>query len=192
MPAYTTVEFIFPKESNTPEFVDRFYRSLFIGGVSFEKAHAWGCSPEMPLDKIIEWNQIKLDADFELGYDQDVSEDYRQILLSGTPFSECRVFILNATESIDFHLIFTESEVSIESIEFAQKISESVWNIMEPTLIQTSDELGDSTLISEYKRGIPATCEHFCFVEEKCKTIPQQELNYVGLERGYLVTADSL
>jgi hypothetical protein len=191
MPAYTTVEFVFPKESNTPEFVEQFYRSLFVSGVSFEKVHAWGCSPEMPLDKIIEWNQIKLNADFELGYDQDVSEDYRQILLSGTPFSECRVFVLNTIESIDFHLIFPESEASKESIAFAQKLSESVWNIMTPIIIQTTDELGDSTLISEYKKGTPASCEYFCFVEDKSRAIPQQELNYVGLERGYLVTADS-
>jgi len=142
----------------------------------------------MTLDEIIEWNQDKLDMDFELGCDQDVSEAYRQILISGTPFQECRVFILNSSDAIEFHMIFPESKASSESIDFAQRISESVWNLMQPILIQTTDELDDSTSILEYKNGAPASCRYFCFVEENSHAISTQNIRYVRLKRGYLGT----
>src|SRR6266404_865946 len=92
MPAYTTVRFQFGKESRDA-LVRSFYKAFTSEGLAFSRVHAWGCRPDLTLDDIIEWNQQKLDEDFELGYDEDVSHDYRQVLLADHPFSECRVYI---------------------------------------------------------------------------------------------------
>jgi len=110
MPAYITVAFEFPKNSKL-ELVRRFYGHFVSESVSFSGVFEWGCSPDLSMEQIIEWNQQKLNEDFKLGYDEDVSNDYRQVLFSVPPFTECRVFILNGSEWVSFHCIVPECEI---------------------------------------------------------------------------------
>jgi hypothetical protein len=96
----------------------------------FSRVHAWGCRPDLTLEEIIEWNQQKLDEDFELGYDQDVSHDYRQILLAGHPFSECRAYIMNGRRSLAFNCIVPESEISSHDCDLLVRVADRVWSTL--------------------------------------------------------------
>jgi len=80
MPAYTTIEFGFLKKNLSARFVQDLYSAFHCHGIEFDKVFAWGCSENLQLPDIIAWNQSKLDANFKLGYNEDVSNNYRQIL----------------------------------------------------------------------------------------------------------------
>jgi hypothetical protein len=139
MPAYTTVRFQFGKESRGA-LVRSFYKAFTSEGLAFSRVHAWGCRPDLTLEEIIEWNQQKLDEDFELGYDEDVSHDYRQVLLADHPFSECRVYILNGRLSFSFHCIVPESEISSHNCAPLVRVADRVWSTLP---VKSIDSFGE-------------------------------------------------
>jgi hypothetical protein len=143
MPAYTTVAFQFRKESRG-DLVRRFYEAFSSEGLIFSRVHAWGCDPSMGLEEIIEWNQQKLDEDFILGYDDDVSNDYRQVHLAGHTFSECRIYIMNGRLSVAFHCIVPEAEVSPHSCSCLLRAADRVWSTLPVKCIDSFGECEDS------------------------------------------------
>lgn len=190
MPAYVSVSYVFEKESLSSEFVKQFYQSLFVNRVGFEKVFPWGCPPDMLLADIISWNQAKLDANFSLGFSDDVSLNYRQVLLSGSPFSECRVFIHNLFDSIVMHMIFPECEATAESLAFVQDVSASVWRRMKPEFIQTVCEMGDPVSLEEFRSGELPACTFFCFIKSKPAGHKLEAYDLSEVENGYLIKAN--
>jgi len=112
MPAYFSLIVSVKKEKLTDNLFGDFVSLLtdsgfkYVGGLrDYENA---------PLSDIIDWNTDLLSKDFELGYSEDVSADYRQIVWKYRRFSSVRLFISNTKEDDYFtlNLIIPESEVT--------------------------------------------------------------------------------
>lgn len=166
MPAYTTFQFSILREDLYPKLVEDFYDAMQVDGVTFDKVFAWGCTDNMPLAEIIEWNQQKLDSNFILGYTEDVSNDFRQILLKGTTFDECRLFIGNYTNHFSFHMIIPECEVCYDNrnLDVIKKVVLSVVEKLPVFVVQSYDEMSDSATVKQMKSGVLPTIEHFGYV----------------------------
>ncbi|WP_027872944.1 hypothetical protein [Spongiibacter marinus] len=166
MPAYTTFEFSFSRDDLHPQFVEAFYAALQVDGVTFDKVFAWGCGEDMALPEIIHWNQARLDDNFRLGDDDDISLNYRQILLKGTGFEECRVFIGNYSEYIVFFLIVPEHELDEGRASLAKinAMCRAVITAMPVCLIQTYGELDEPDTLIEVEKGAAPSFLHGGFV----------------------------
>ncbi len=121
MPAYTTISFEFDKRARN-RLVSEFYAAFLGDGVTFDRVFPWGCEPDLSYQQIVDWNQDKLIADFRLGYTRDVSHDFRQMLITVHPFSECRLFLMNMDTSIEFHCIIPENEINTENAGSARRL----------------------------------------------------------------------
>lgn len=84
------------------------YTALIRCGLSFKSGYYEAENDSMAA--IIRWNQKRLDENFELGYTEHCSHDYKQVLFAFGGFSEVRVFIHNIKESdsVFFTLIIPE------------------------------------------------------------------------------------
>jgi len=96
VPAYYAVSFHYDRAAVGRDYLGVLYETMLQGGFSFGGVLAWGCPGDLTLDEIIRWNQERFDRDFKLGLDEDISHDYRQILLRHPCYAECRVIVLNA------------------------------------------------------------------------------------------------
>ncbi len=112
MPAYFSLIVSVKKEKLTDNLFKDFVIMLtdsgfkYIGGIrEYENAR---------LSDIILWNTNLLSKDFELGYSEDASADYRQIVWKYRRFSSVRLFVCNSKEDDYFtiNLIIPESEVT--------------------------------------------------------------------------------
>lgn len=166
MPAYATVEFEILRKNLTETLVKEFYDSFFVHGLNFEKVFAWGCDENLQIEEVIAWNQEKLNNNFKLGFTQDVSHNYRQILISGSPYSECRLFITNYGESFSFHVIVPEDEMHSENIDLLLKASENVWNTLPIEIIQSYGELNDRYRIADIQSANEVSIELFAFISQ--------------------------
>lgn len=166
MPAYTTFEFSFSRDDLHPHFVEAFYAALHVDGVTFDKVFAWGCDEDMTLADIVLWNQARLDDNFRLGDDDDISLNYRQILLKGTGFEECRVFIGNYSEYIVFFLIVPEHELDegIVSLAKIDAIIRSVQAALPVFVIQSYGELEEPNSVMAIAGGECPVVLHGGFV----------------------------
>ena len=152
MPAYTTVAFQFAKHS-AKDLVRSVYEAFDASGLAFDQVHAWGCDASLTLEEITEWNERKLGDDFEqLGFGVDVSNDYRQILLAGHPFSECRLYILNSSDSLAFHCIVPESEITARNCESIREAADRVWSTLPVQSIDSFGEWADDDLTQPASR----------------------------------------
>lgn len=109
MPAYFSVEFQYTKKDIGK--IGKIYNALIDCGLKFKSGYYE--SENDSWEDIIAWNQGKFADDFELGYEEHHSHDYKQMLFDFYDFSEVRLFILNvhgATE-ISFHLIIPEADL---------------------------------------------------------------------------------
>lgn len=64
---------------------------------------------------IISWNEKKLQSDFHLGFDEDFSNDFRQVYLDYHDFSQVRFFVLNLEEhdELYFEIIIPEADLIV-------------------------------------------------------------------------------
>lgn len=76
LPAYFSISFCFRKNDVTGNLVHGFYESLFKCGLSFKSGYRG--SEADTLEVIADWNQKKLDDNFELGDTEHYSHDYKQ------------------------------------------------------------------------------------------------------------------
>lgn len=109
MPAYFSVEFQYTKKDIGK--IREIYNALLACGLKFKSGY-YG-SENDSWDDIIAWNQSKFDDDFELGYEEHYSHDFKQILFDFYDFSEVRLFIVNlhGASEISFHLIIPEADL---------------------------------------------------------------------------------
>jgi len=195
MPAYMSTEFIFLRSKLTETTIRDFYGAIQVNGIKFDKVFAWGCSEELSLGEIIQWNQEKLDSGFELGTAEDVSNDYRQILLAGTPYAVCRVIVFNSMESDDediytdtfsFCIIVPHSDIYEHGDKWLKEIAESVWARMPVSLIRTYGEIDDGPNYDEVQKGELVNTRLFSYILDEHFS-DEYERKYISkqVSRGY-------
>ncbi len=110
MPAYFSIIFEIKKENLYDELYKDFIKILEREGFVF-KSGFWGFE-DTPLEDIIAWNSSKLKEDFEIGYYEHFSNDYKQICWDYCSFSEVRHFIMNnkGSDTFTFEIIIPEDD----------------------------------------------------------------------------------
>jgi hypothetical protein len=187
MPAYTTIVCEFSKRDRG-ELVSRFYAAFLSKGVAFDGVFPWGCEPNMTLREIVDWNQAKLDSDFSLGYTQDVSHDYRQIVLKVRTFRKCRLFLINGKTSIEFHCIVPENEITMRNCQPFLDASLRAWSQLPVKAIESYGESDANVGSAAINAGTPPSMRLFAIVDhEVCKHGYSSDLDITKLDRGYLL-----
>jgi hypothetical protein len=110
MPPYYSLNFGVRDTNIQPGLVASVYEAIFAAGFPFAGVASRGCSSEMKLDVIVDWNQQRWERKFVLGFKDHGSLDYRQILLAHPLYSHCRLYIYGRDRQ--FVLIVPEAEVS--------------------------------------------------------------------------------
>lgn len=180
MPAYTTVEFRFAKTSSAG-LVRKVYDAFSSEGLLFSHVLAWGCDPNISLEEVIDWNQGKLDQGFELSRNEDISNNYRQILLSGHPFTECRLFILPQADDIAFHCIISEDQISELNSDSIQNAADRIWETLPVEAIDSYGEWLDDDLA-------PPAARIFAYVDNVTPAMQPERFNIQSLTRGCRLT----
>ncbi len=83
----------------------------------------WGYE-EDSLEETIEWNQRKLEADFNLGFTEHCSHDYKQVVYKLSGYSEVRGFWMNnypEDGEFTYEIIIPESDVLAKGYPFSFK-----------------------------------------------------------------------
>ncbi|MCR4638685.1 hypothetical protein [Ruminococcus sp.] len=130
------------------------------------------------IEDIMEWNQKKLEEDFELGYDEDASNDYKQMRFEYDGFSEFRGFIMNESPirgEYTFTLLIPQEEVHVEgdtykkeAVEKLKAIASKLWILPKTRTMQTELELGEGiTPEMDIKEGAAPSACPFAIVSEK-------------------------
>lgn len=187
MPAYTTISCSFDKRDRSG-LVRAFYDAFFVDDVAFAGVFAWGCDADLTLDEIVEWNQTKLDADFILGYSQDVSHDYRQVLVAVEPFSECRLILSNSESEIAFRCIVPEVEINPSNAERIEQACRRVWEQLPFQVVESYGELGADVGRTAIQSGHPPSADLFAMIDYDCAKMDYAaRFNIERLPRGYLL-----
>lgn len=177
MPAYFNLSVQFRRDSLYPTFVKDFYTELDKAGMKFFSGY-WGYE-EDSLEETIEWNQRKLEADFNLGFTEHCSHDYKQVVYKLSGYSEVRGFWMNnypEDGEFTYEIIIPESDVLAkgypvsfkeERIEELLGFSKRVWQFPPVRAIQTGLEIeDDSTSLAELAQGGCPNAWPFAIVEE--------------------------
>lgn len=171
MPAYFTIIFELNKSKTV---IKDFCNALLDAGLVFKSGY---CGFENDsFDDIVAWNQNKLDNNFQLGYTEHYSHDFKQMLFDFSDFSEVRLFVMNDKKSstFDFHLIMPEDDFvewekskggyiphnKTEKMDLLKVIAKFMWNSLEILALQTAWECSD----------YPPKAKNI-----SCKTRPQTE-----------------
>lgn len=177
MPAYFNLSVQFRRDALYPTFVKDFYTMLDKAGMKFQSGY-WGYE-EDSLEKTIEWNQRKLEEDFNLGFTEHHSHDYKQAVYQFGSYSEVRGFWMNDyPEDREFthEIIIPESDVLAEGypvrfkeerIEELLGFSKGIWQFPPVRAIQTGLEIeDDSAGLAELAQGGCPNIWPFAIVEE--------------------------
>lgn len=177
MPAYFNLSVLFRRNGLYPTFVKDFYTMLDKAGMKFRSGY-WGFE-EDSLEETIEWNQQKLEEDFNLGFTEHHSHDYKQVIYRFGGYSEVRGFWMNnypEDGEFTYEIIIPESDVLAkgypvsfkeESIEELLGFSKRVWQFPPVRAIQTGLEIeDDSASLAELTQGGCPNAWPFAIVEE--------------------------
>lgn len=130
------------------------------------------------IEDIMDWNQKKLEEDFELGYDEDSSNDYKQMCFNYGGFSEVRGFIMNEAPirgEYTFTLLIPQEEVHVEgdtykkeAVEKLKALAAKLWILPKTRTVQTELELGEGIVPEmDIKEGAEPSACPFAIVSEK-------------------------
>ncbi len=130
------------------------------------------------LEDIMEWNQKKLEEDFELDYDENADNDYKQMCFSYGGFSEVRGFIMNEEPirgEYIFILLIPQEEVHAEghtyrkeAVEKLKALAAKLWILPKTKTVQTQLELGEDIVPEiDIKEGAEPSACPFAIVSEK-------------------------
>ncbi|MEZ6140915.1 MAG: hypothetical protein R3B84_10120 [Zavarzinella sp.] len=187
MPGYTSITWEFSKQERH-QLVSRFYAAFMDDNLSFDGVFPWGCDPAMPYDEIVKWNQSKLDSDFTLGFTQDVSHDYRQIMLRVSPFSSCRVFLMNLETRIEFHCIVPEDEITLENCGPILQASLRTWSQLPVLVIESFGEIDANVGSFQIASGKSPSTALFALVDQDYgKFANNRDIEATALQRGCLL-----
>ena len=163
MPAYYSVGFQHERASVRPGFLRDLYATMLSGEFAYGGVLAWGCRGDLTLDAVIDWNQERLDRDFELGYTEHVSNNYRQILLLNHRYRECRVLVLHESRQVD--VIVPEADViGAGQLDPLKRLAVAVWQTGLFVSVQTYGELGAATPYAALQTGEPPSMSPIAIV----------------------------
>lgn len=111
MPAYYSYDFYVKKAS--------FFKGMFrnfveeLSGLGFKFTEGIREHKDNSIEEIIEWNEQKIADDYELGYEENSVNDFKQCCFDYNGYSHVRLFILNYKEDDYFQMfiIIPEDEV---------------------------------------------------------------------------------
>ncbi len=178
MPAYFSISFELNKSKTA---IKDFCNSLIDAGFVFKSGY-WGFENDS-FDDIVAWNQDKLDNNFQLGYTEHYSHDYKQMLFDFSDFSEVRLFVTNDRKSstFEFDLIIPEYDFvewiknndkhiphnKFEKMDLLKVIAKTMWNSLEILAIQTAWECSDCPPKAKHiSSKIKPQIEPFCIIKE--------------------------
>ncbi|MGO4501105.1 hypothetical protein AB4114_35235 [Paenibacillus sp. 2RAB27] len=111
MPPYFSVEVGYSHKSLNKNFVDRICSFIFT---KFPFKNGYWNSESNSLLEIINWNQQLLEKRFILGYDEHVSNNYKQLLLSSELYTHMRMYWGYRNDKISLSIIIPEYEILVE------------------------------------------------------------------------------
>ena len=175
MPAYFNLSLQFNRSELYPGFVKDVSSALERAGLNFLSGH-WKAEQDSR-DEILRWNQQKLEQDFELGFTEHVSHDYKQTLYTFRDYSEVRGFWMNRypePNCFTYEIILPEEEILVsEGGEVFQKeheeillgLAERLWEFPYVHIIQTGLEGNDAaTGPGKMRAGILPNIQPFAIV----------------------------
>lgn len=202
MPAYFSLTFELNKSQDA---VSTFCETLIHSGLVFKSGY-WGFENDS-FDDIIIWNQKKLDEDFELGYTEHHSHDYKQMLFDFFDFSEVRLFVMNYRKkrTFSFELIVPEDDLldyteenegkysvrrKTERMEQLKSVAKKMWVGTAALAIQTGWEESDIPPSAvEIAKGIKPQIEPFCIINSSSYE-KEPALVYEYIERSGVLIED--
>lgn len=170
MPAYFSIEYSFPYDCFSSDFTRNIYETVFE---DFPFQSGYWNSEENSLEEIIAWNSKLLSEKSELGYDQHVKHNYKQILLQSHQFSHLRLFWMYRHDEVVLHLILPEDEIQLEDdsealnkIQIAPllHLSLKILKKYEVNMVQTYRELGEPAGLKDIADGEFPLTDPFSFV----------------------------
>lgn len=178
MPAYFSIDFQYKKSDLRSSTVKDFFEKLLSCGLLY-KSGFWDSEMDS-LEEMLVWNQRKLEDDFELGYTEHYSRDYKQMLFEFHDFSEVRLIVNNYSEnnSFSFCLIIPEDDFveyddmgNTKRLTHRMKLVEEfacrIWKTGDVCCIQTAWECSDCvTNIFDIMNGMEPLVEPFAIVPE--------------------------
>ncbi len=197
MPAYFSISFELNKSKTA---IKDFCNALIDAGLVFKSGY-WGFENDS-FDDIITWNQKLLDNNFQLGYKQHHSHDFKQMLFDFSDFSEVRLFIINNENSstFDFELIIPEDDFMeyekngneyiphnrTEKMELLKTLAKSMWNSLEILAIQTFWECSYCPpKAKKISNKIKPKAEPFCVIKNSSVVeklgLPFEEIGRTGV-----------
>ena len=164
MPAYFSMILQIKKENKYDDLISDLTDTLISNGFVYDRTD-YECG-DNSLSDVIKYNNAKLKDDFELGYYEHFSHDFRQIYWKFRDFSEVRQFYLNEKD-IDWFgccIIIPESDIITgaeggyafdpRATEALKSIAKALWRLDFVESIQTELELaGDAAELDELERG---------------------------------------
>lgn len=178
MPAYFSVSFELNKSKTA---IKDFCYALIDAGLIFKSGYLEFENDSF--DDIVAYNQNKLDHNFQLGYTEPFSHDFKQMLFIFSVFTEARLFVMNDKKSstFKFNLIIPEDDFvewtknndeyiahkKIEKMNLLKAVAKTLWNSLEILAIQTAWECSDCPPRAKYiSSKTKPQIEPFCIIKE--------------------------
>jgi hypothetical protein len=182
MPTYTSVNFFLSRVN----LYDDLVRDLY-GAVQVENVTIKPCNDDISLEKTIIWNQEKLNANFKPGPTTHYLDEYRQVRLIGTIYSECRLYIrIEYGEIFGFHIIVPDTEVLQHGYDILKSIAKSVVMQLPVDTISTGDEIEYHPATIELSDGQELVVQYFGYTKDEV-VLGINYVNTLALNGGYFI-----
>ncbi|WP_049945933.1 hypothetical protein [Butyrivibrio sp. LC3010] len=201
MPAYFSLVAECNKRNIYDTILKDFYDKLSMQGMKFLSGY-WDYM-DMPYEKIIAFNQEKLEECFRMSSEDDISSDYLQLLYEYKDLSEVRSFIMNNPEDGIFtiHIIIPEDELlTIEKGKISYddnkinnliRVAKGLWELPFVDIIQTFLELSDfPNNLESIKDGAPISAEPFAIVPDNFCEKVHKNAEAFEISGGFLIIAN--
>lgn len=175
MPAYFNISVQFSRKDIYHNFMNDFYAAVEQAGLLFRSGYY-----EETEKQIVQWNQQKIEQNFELGFTEHCIDDYKQSCFNFGNYSEVRGFWLNHYPEnglFTYEIIIPESDVlteedgSVFRKEVAYELlelSKKIWKFQYIKVIQTGLEFHDeATAVTDIEKGELPNITPFAIVEQK-------------------------
>ncbi len=200
MPAYFSLILEFSRKNICPGLMQNFQEALASAGLAFQSGY-WE-SEQDNLQSILNWNQKLLEQDFELGYDENVSHDYKQMLFRLDGFRHVRGFWMNrypVREEFSFALVIPEAELFgddvttlkesylPEKMQILRDLACQLWEVCPVMSIQTELELTGSCACYQdivYGKERPSAHPFAILPRNAAKTKDFMQFQKTSLHRG--------
>lgn len=182
MPTYTRISFSIKRSNLYDNLVRDFYDAVQVQNIT-----ASPCYEDISLEEAISRNQQKLDSKFRLGPTMGFSRDYSQIKLSGTIYTECRLYIRHGYDDhFGFYMIVPDSEVMQHGYDLLKTIAKSVVMKIPIESINSGDEIASKEATIELSTGEEMAIQYFGYVKDNA-VLDIPYLKCTELNNGYFI-----